>query len=159
MKDDKHIVTIDTVDYLIQRTFSNEAAVYISVKPCIFVHVSEYLKPGDRKGLNINSICAGLKDQDECFIFARLAYDDQSTEIQINIDGCGYVVDLTRDKTHAVFLSSGESFYETFYNIRDYGKVARTVSSPEDILLRPEYGIFNGRGQVLICANAQLSFD
>jgi hypothetical protein len=157
MKDDKHMVTIDTVDYAIQRTFSNDVAIYISVKPGVFVHISEYLKSGDRKGLDIKSICAGLKDQDECFILAHLAYNKQKPECQTRIDGIGYVVDLTRDKVPAIFLSSGDG--EVFYNIRDYGKVSRTTSSPEDILLRPEYGIFGRLGQVVIIANVQLHFD
>lgn len=155
MKDNKHVVKIDTIDYSVQRTFSNEIAIYISVKPGVFVHISEYWKPGDRKGLDIKSICAGLKDQDECFILAHLADDKQNSDCQTKIDGIGYVVDLTRDKAPAIFLSSGEAFY----NIRDYGQVARTVASPEDILLRSEYNIFNRRGQVVICANAQLHFD
>lgn len=155
MKDSKHMVTIDTIDYFIQRTFSNEVAIYISVKPGIFVHVSEYLKPGGRKGLDINNICAGLKDQDECFILAHIAYDNQSSESQIKIGNSGYIVDMTRDKAPAVFISAGE----TFYNIRDYGKVSRTVALPDDILLRPEYKIYNRLGQVVICANVQLHFD
>jgi hypothetical protein len=60
------------------------------------------------------------------------------------------------DKASSVFLSSGDG--ETFYNIRDYGQVARTVSIPEDILLRSDYGMFGGLGQVVIVANAQLLF-
>lgn len=155
MKDDKHIVTIDTVDYFIQRTFSNEVAIYISVEPGVFVHVSEYLQSGGRKGLSIGNICAGLKDQDECFILAHFAYGNQSIESQIKIDGCGYVVDITRDKTPAVFLSAGE----TFYNVREYGSISRTVSLPENILLRPEYNIFDRLDQIVICANVQLNFD
>jgi hypothetical protein len=126
------------------------------VEPGVFVHISDYLKPGDRKGLDINSICAGLRDQDECFILARLAYNKQKPECQTIIDGIGYVVDSTRDKAPSVFLSSGDG--ETFYNIRDYGQVARTVSIPEDILLRSDYGMFGGLGQVVIVANAQLLF-
>jgi hypothetical protein len=98
-----------------------------------------------------------LKDQDECFILARLADNKQRSECQTIIDGIGYVVDSTRDKVPAVFLSSGDG--ETFYNIRDYGQVVRTVSLPEDILLRPEYGASDRFGQVVIVANAQLHFD
>ena len=157
MKDNKHMITIDTVDYLIQRTFSNDVAIYISVMPGVFVHISDYLKHGDRKGLDIKSICAGLKDHDECFILAHLAYNKQKSECQTRIDGMGYVVDSTRDKVPAIFLSSGNG--EVFYNIRDYGKVSRTVSSPEDILLHPEYGMFGRFGQVVIIANMQLHFD
>jgi hypothetical protein len=153
MKDNKHIVTIDTVDYSIQRTFSNDVAIYISVKPGVFVHIGEYLKPGGRKGLDIKSICAGLKDQDECFILAHLADNEQKPECKTVIDGIGYVVDLARDKAPAIFLSSGDG--EVFYNIRDYGQIVRTVASPEDILLRPEHNIFGRRGQVVIVANVQ----
>lgn len=155
MKDNKHIVTIDRVDYFIQRTFSNEVAIYISARPGIFVHISEYLESRGRIGLGIKDICAGLKDQDECFILAHLVFDDRNSESHVEIDGSEYVIDMTIDKAPAVFLSA----VETFYNVKEYGSISRTVSPPENILLRPEYDIFDRIGQVVICANAQLNFD
>jgi hypothetical protein len=156
MKDSKWPVVIDGITYNVQRTFSNDPAIYISVEPDTFIHINDYLRPaGGRKAYSAKIITAGLNEPDEAVILAHLAYNDVRPIARIIIDDKRYAVDMNAERRPAVFIAAGD---ETFYPIEQYGEVARSVTSLEDILNRPEYDRFNRRGQVIIIANAQLRF-